>query len=110
MNASWALLLGAIAVSMSGQVLLKSGAGASTLLAQLLTWQTIVGLGLYGIAAMLYIVALRRIPLSVALPSTALSYIAAAMIGHFVFGEPLGPLHLGGIGLIGAGVVLLAFA
>ncbi len=110
MTLSWVLLLVAIAVSMVGQVLLKSGAAAPSLLAQVLSWQTIFGLGLYGCSAMLYIVALRRIPLSVALPSTALSYIAAALVGHFVFGEALGPLHLGGIGLIGAGVVLLAFA
>jgi multidrug transporter EmrE-like cation transporter len=110
MNLSWALLLAAIAVSMGGQVLLKSGSRAPDLLAQLLDWHTIIGLGLYGGAAMLYIVALRRIPLSVALPATAISYIAAALVGHFGFGEPLGPMHIAAIGLIAAGVVLLAFA
>ncbi len=104
------LLLAAIAVSMAGQTLLKSGSRAPDLLAQMLDWHTIIGLGLYGGAAMLYIVALRRIPLSVALPATAISYIAAAMVGHFVFGEPLGPMHIAAIGLIAAGVALLAFA
>jgi multidrug transporter EmrE-like cation transporter len=95
---------------MGAQTLLKSGSRAVDLLAQLLDWHTIFGLGLYGMAAMLYIVALRRIPLSVALPATAISYIAAAFVGHFVFGEPLTAMHLAAIGLIGAGVVLLAFA
>jgi len=109
-NLYWALLIAAITVSMGGQTLLKSGSQAPSLLAQMLDWHTIIGLALYGGAAMLYIVALRRIPLSVALPATAISYIAAALVGHFVFHEPLGPLHIAAIGLIGAGVVLLAFA
>ncbi len=110
MNLAWTLLLAAITVSMGAQTLLKSGSRAPDILAQLLDWHTIIGLGLYGGAAMLYIVALRRIPLSVALPATAISYIAAALVGHFVFGEPLSATHIAAIGLIGAGVVLLAFA
>jgi len=110
MNVYWGVLLSAIAISMVGQTLLKSGSRAPDFLAQLLNWHSILGLGLYGFAAMLYMVALRRIPLSVALPATAISYIAAALIGHYVFGETLGGLHLAGIGLIAAGVVMLAFA
>jgi multidrug transporter EmrE-like cation transporter len=109
-NLYWAVLLAAITVSMAGQTLLKSGSRAPDFLAQLLDWHTLFGLLLYGGAATLYMVALRRIPLSVALPATAISYIAAALIGHYVFGETLGGLHLAGIGLIAAGVVMLALA
>ena len=108
MSLYWALLGGAIATSMLGQALLKAGAGAAGLAAQFLDWRTLVGLALYGGAALLYIVALRRIPMSVALPFTAVSYVAAALIGHFVFGEALGPLRLGALAVISAGVVLLA--
>jgi hypothetical protein len=39
---------------------------------------------------MLYIVALRKIPMSVALPCTAASYVVIALVGHFMFGESLG--------------------
>ena len=106
----WAVLLAAIATSMGGQTLLKAGAGAPDFLAQLMDWRTILGLALYGGAAMLYIVALRRIPMSVALPFTAISYIAAALIGHYVFHEPLTVMHLTAIGLIMAGVITLALA
>ena len=59
---------------------------------------------------MLYIVALRRIPMSRALPCTAISYVAAALIGHYAFGEPLGAAHIAAIALICGGVVMLAFA
>jgi small multidrug resistance pump len=110
MNIYWITLWTAIATSMIGQTLLKSGAGRESLLAQLFDWHTVVGLGLYGGAALLYIVALRRIPLSVALPSTAISYVAAALIGHYIYAEPLGVMHLGAMGLICMGVVMLAFA
>jgi small multidrug resistance pump len=46
----------------------------------------------------------------VALPCTAISYVAAALIGHFGFAEPLGSIHLGALALICVGVVMLAFA
>ena len=59
---------------------------------------------------MLYIVALRRIPMSRALPCTAISYVAAALIGHYAFGEALGATHMAAIALICGGVVVLAFA
>ena len=110
MSVYWAVLGAAIVVSMAGQTLLKSGAGAADFIAQLLDWHTILGLVLYGGSALLYIVALRRIPMSVALPCTAISYVAAALIGHFAFAEPLGMMHFGALGLISVGVILLAFA
>lgn len=108
MTVSWLLLAVAIAAGMAGQVLLKLGAGRADFLAQLLDWHTLGGLLLYGVSAMFYIVALRRIPISVALPSTAFSYIVIALIGHYGFGEPLPPGRAAGIALIAGGVALLA--
>lgn len=110
MNQYWAILAAAIATSMAGQTLLKGGAGAERFIDQLLDWRTIIGLGLYGGAAILYIVALRRIPMSVALPCTAISYVAAALIGHYAFAEPLGMQRMAALALICSGVVLLAIA
>jgi len=107
---SWAMLALAISISLVGQTLLKSGAGAADFWTQMLDWHTLLGLFLYGGAALLYIVALRKIPMSVALPSTAVSYVAAILIGHFLFGESIGVLHLSAIALICGGVVLLALA
>jgi small multidrug resistance pump len=107
MSMTWLVLFGAIAISIVGQTMLKAGAEADTFLHQLLDWRTPVGLGLYGLAAMFYMVALRRIPMSVALPCTATSYVAAALIGHFAFGEPLGYIRIAAIALISGGVVLL---
>lgn len=114
MMSYWLALGAAICVSLGGQVLLKSGAtgvlAEPGLIAQVLRWQTILGLGFYGFSAILYIIALRKIPMSVALPCTAASYVVVAFIGHFVFGEALGAQRLAAIVLISAGVLLLASA
>ena len=107
----WLTLAAAICTSLVGQVLLKMGAtGEGGFITQLFRPQTIIGLGAYGGAALLYIVALRRIPMSVALPCTAASYVVIALVGHFMFGEALGTQKLAAIVLICGGVVLLASA
>jgi len=104
----WTALASAIAASIMGQALLKGGASGADFVGQLLDWRSFAGLSLYGAAALLYMVAMRRIPMSVALPCTAVSYIAAALIGHFIFEEPLGARHIASIVVISAGVWLLA--
>lgn len=106
----WVMLFAAITASMAGQTLLKAGAGAVDVITQFLDWRTLFGLCLYGGAAFLYIIALRRIPMSRALPCTAVSYVAAALIGHYAFAEPMGMTQIGAIALICGGVVLLALA
>jgi len=109
----WGALTAAICSSLVGQVLLKSGAEAMvgvSFITQMLRWQTMLGLCFYGAGALLYIMALRRIPMSVALPCTAASYVVIAAIGWYFFGESLGVQKMAAIALIAAGVVLLAAA
>ena len=113
MTIAWIVLAAAITTSLVGQILLKAGASGSVaasagFIDQLFRWQTIIGLGCYGGAALLYIVALRKIPMSIALPCTAASYVVIALIGWAVFGEALGVQKMLAIGLICFGVVLLA--
>lgn len=113
MTIAWIVLAAAITTSLVGQILLKAGASGSVaasagFMDQLFRWQTILGLGCYGGAALLYIVALRKIPMSIALPCTAASYVVIAVIGWAVFGEALGVQKMLAIGLISLGVVLLA--
>jgi small multidrug resistance pump len=111
MMGSWLVLAAAICTSMTGQVLLKAGTlGEGGFMTQLFRWQTILGLGCYGGAALLYIIALRKIPMSVALPCTAASYVVIALVGCFMFGESLGSQKIAAIALISVGVALLATA
>ena len=113
----WVALVIAIIASQAGQVLLKLGASGlppmehdllTSLLAQLLRWQTLVGLCCYGSGTMFYVVALRRIPMSVAAPCTAVSYVSATLFGLLLFHETLSPVKIAGLALVCLGVVLLA--
>lgn len=111
MNMHWAALIAAICSSMVGQVLLKTGAGApGGFIAQVFRPTTLLGLCLYGGSAFLYIFALRRIPMSVALPCTAASYAIIALIGWSFFGEAMGAQKVAAILFIVTGVALLATA
>ena len=96
-----------ILAGIAGQMLLKAGADAPDFFSQVLRPSTLAGLALYGAAAFLYIIALRKIPMSVAFPSVSLSYAIVAVLGHFLFGEPFGIKQIGGIVLITGGVVLI---
>ena len=96
-----------ILAGIGGQILLKAGADASDFVSQVLRPSTLCGLALYGSAAFLYIVALRKIPVSVAFPSVSVSYALVAILGHFIFGEPFGLKQIGGLALIMGGVVLI---
>jgi multidrug transporter EmrE-like cation transporter len=104
------VLAAAILCGVAGQLLLKQGANAPDLLSQLLRPATIVGLGFYAVAALLYIVALRRIPVSIAFPSVSLSYVVVALAGHFLWHEPFTWVHVGGLALICGGVLILSQA
>jgi len=96
-----------ILAGIAGQMLLKAGADAPDFVSQLLRPSTLAGLALYGSAAFLYMIALRKMPVSVAFPSVSLSYAIVAVLGHFLFGEPFGIKQIGGIVLIMGGVVLI---
>jgi small multidrug resistance pump len=98
----------AILLGIAGQIILKSGAvGAPSLATQFLNPLTILGLAIYGFAAIAYVVALNRIPVSLAFPSVGASYAVVAVIAHLLWNEPLGWPQLGGIALIAGGIVLL---
>lgn len=111
MTLHWASLGAALVAGVIGQLLLKAGAtGPGDFVVQLLRPATIVGLGFYGLAAMLYIVALRAIPVSVAFPAAATQYVIVALVGWIVYAEPTGLQQVGGLVLIVVGVLMLATA
>lgn len=103
------LALGAgILFGVAGQIALKSGAEASaTTLQQLLNPLTVLGFAIYGVAGLLYTIAIKGIPVSIAFPSVAASYILVAILAHMIWREPLGFQQVGGILLIGCGLVMI---
>ena len=65
------------------------------------------GLGLYFLSALIYIKALKTIPLSIAYPSLSLSYVAVVLIGGIFFDETLHRIQIIGLLLIILGVMLM---
>jgi len=70
----------------------------------LLNYKLIAGFALYFISAILYIVALKKIDLSVAYPTISISYIFVILLSHFIFGESLTTYKILGSILITLGV------
>jgi len=98
----------AVILGVAGQIALKSAALSSpTVMAQFIHPMTMIGVAIYVFAAFCYIVALKKIPISVAFPSVAASYAVVAIVAHLLWNEPLGWPQLGGLVLISSGILLI---
>lgn len=107
---AWLTLGASILASIAGQTLLKAGASAADFRSQLLDPRSLIGLAAYGVAAVFYMVALRRLSMAVALPLTSATYLGAALVGFLVFGERLNVGQISGLAVIGAGVLILGLS
>jgi small multidrug resistance pump len=108
MAMAWGFLFLSVGVAVGAQTLLKLGSSAHSISDQLVNINTICGLALYGFTALAYIIALRSIQLSIALPCTAISYVGVAIVGYYYFGDTLTFPRVVGISVICFGVVILA--
>ena len=68
----------------------------------------LAGVSAYVISLVIWILALSRVPVTVAYPMLSLGYLVAAGAGWLWLGEGLTPQKLCGLGLILAGVLLVA--
>jgi multidrug transporter EmrE-like cation transporter len=117
---TWMLLLAGVGLNATAQLLLKaatrrSGAlvgadgvswtAATQLLGALPLW---LGLGCYAVSVLVWLGALSRVPVSVAYPLLSIGYVVNAFAAAALFDEALSAPKLIGIGLICAGVFLLA--
>lgn len=113
------LLLITVFIGIAGQFFLKLGAiklgkvsatnFVSHILSIVLTPELLIGLTLYAMSAVLYILLMTRINLSVIGPAVSMGYIFSVLIGYYVFKEAITFRHLVGLGLIACGVILVAW-
>ncbi len=101
-----------IALGVVAQMLFKSFAmtpkgDGHALFWYFLNTKFIAGMGLYFVAAILYIVSLQKINLSVAHPTVAVSYIFVVGLSHIFFGESLTVYKILGSAFILMGVALM---
>jgi len=107
----YGMLLLSIAMAAGAQLLWKRGAaiaaeGGQAVSMFLSPW-ILIGFGIYGLSAAIYVLALRKIPLAVAYPSIALGYVVVVIASWLLFGEALTLARMGALVLICAGVALL---
>ncbi|MCK0512771.1 EamA family transporter [Aromatoleum buckelii] len=111
----WLILILGIAANASASVLVKISMipprkfpSLADPLTALVNWPFWLGLGLYGMAFLLYAAALARLPLNVAHPILTSGAVATvALFSIFIFREPFHWTTIAGISLVIAGVVLI---
>ena len=117
---SFSLILTGVLLNAAAQLLLKAGTtkvGAfefsavnivpiGTQLA--LQPHILAGLGCYVVSVVVWIMALSRVPVSIAYPMLSIGYIVNAIAAYYLFGESITAQKVIGIGFIVIGVWLVA--
>lgn len=104
------LLLGTIFVLATGQILFKFAASGIQFgqPKTLLSWHLLVALAIYGIATLMWLLVLTRLPLSFAFPFYGLTFLIVPILASIFLGETLRiQTILGGL-VIMIGVVICA--
>ena len=117
---TFSLLMLGVLLNAAAQLLLKAGTNRVGEFA--FSWENIVpigaklalnppilaGLGCYVVSVVVWILALSRVPVSVAYPMLSVGYIVNAIAAHYLFGEAITVTRWSGIGFIVVGVWLVA--
>jgi multidrug transporter EmrE-like cation transporter len=106
---SLSFLLAGVLLNASAQLLLKAGTNAMPLGLRLALEPHILGgLACYAVSVVVWIIALSRVPVSMAYPMLSIGYVVNAIAAWQLLGESLSPLRIAGIGVIIAGVFMVA--
>ena len=82
-----------------------NGAGLRVLVQQPLVW---LGLALFGISAIVWLLVLSRASLSFAYPFASITYVLILLFDHFVLDEQVPALRWAGVACIAAGIFLVS--
>ena len=113
-----AMLAGSISLTSAAQIVLKIGSdrssaafagnGMVSAIAGVVTSPLLMlGLALYGIAAIVWIIVLSRVDLSYAYPLAGLGFIQTVLLSYLFLGETISTERLFGTLLIAAGCFLV---
>jgi multidrug transporter EmrE-like cation transporter len=117
---SFALVLTGVLLNAAAQLLLKAGTNAvghfefhldnALPVGMKLAFEPHIlgGLACYAVSVVVWIMALSRVPVSIAYPMLSIGYIVNAFAAYYLFNEPLAGQKLLGIGFIVVGVWLVA--
>jgi multidrug transporter EmrE-like cation transporter len=119
-GSAFGLILVGVLLNAAAQLLLKAGVSQVGTIefnlsqawpvatALLRSFYVPLGLVCYAVSVVVWIMALSRVPVSVAYPMLSIGYIVNAFAAWFLFAESLSAQKLLGIGVIIVGVYLVA--
>lgn len=73
-------------------------------------WHIVAALFCYVLSVMIWILALSRVPVSIAFPMLSMAYVVNAIAAWYLLGEALNPTKLVGMGVIILGVLIISRA
>ena len=107
--ASFAFILTGVLLNAGAQLLLKAGTNAAPLGLRLaIEPHILAGLACYVVSVVVWVVALSKVPVSMAYPMLSIGYVLNAIAAYYLLGETLTPMRLAGIGVIIVGVFIVA--
>src|SRR4051812_35075858 len=106
---SFALILFGVLLNATAQLLLKAGTNAMPLGLKLAIEPHILGgLACYAVSVVLWVVALSKVPVSIAYPMLSIGYVVNAIAAWYLLGETVTAMRMVGIGIIVLGVFIVA--
>ena len=118
--AAFGLLFTGVLLNAGAQLLLKAGTNATgvlsldadnwlqTLVRVATQGHFILGVALYIVSLLVWILGLSRVPVSIAYPMLSIGYVINAVAAHYLFGEAVNTSRWIGIAFIVLGVWLVA--
>ncbi len=119
---SFSLIFTGVMLNAAAQILMKAGTNAighfefsaANILPigwKLATeWHIITALFCYGISVVVWILALSRVPVSIAFPMLSMAYVVNALAAYYLLGEPFSTTKLVGMAVIIVGVIIISRA
>jgi multidrug transporter EmrE-like cation transporter len=119
---SFALIFTGVMLNAAAQILMKAGTNSvgyfefsmENILPvgwKLATeWHIVVALGCYALSVVIWILALSRVPVSIAFPMLSMAYIVNAVAAWYLLGEAFSLTKVVGMGVIILGVIIISRA
>ncbi len=119
---SFSLIFIGVMLNASAQILMKAGtnaighfefSAANVLpigLKLATEWHIIVALICYAVSVVVWVLALSRVPVSIAFPMLSMAYVVNAIAAWYLLGEDFSATKLAGMGVIMVGVLIISRA
>ncbi|MDO8463701.1 MAG: EamA family transporter [Gallionella sp.] len=119
---SFTLIFVGVMLNAAAQILMKAGTNAvghfefsmenilPIGLKLAVEWHIVTALFCYALSVVVWILALSRVPVSIAFPMLSMAYVVNAVAAWYLLGEPFSSTKLVGMGVIILGVIIISRA